>query len=195
MTTPFVDDLTPQQFAVAEFIDEFRGAHDGISPTYAEIAEGVGVCHRSNVRQKVLRLIAKGYIEAAAGVSRSFRTTRKWDLRKRRRFGMAANPLVMQVVLEHPDVFTGWNAERFDSLLSRRAFGGELTPDGVLHEARKLNENDLALDDCRELLEVDDAREVILKTLEQLKQQHRPRKRGRKSEIRNAKSEGNPKPK
>lgn len=181
---PLIDDLTTQQFEMAEFIAGYRERNDGLSPSYAEIAEALGICHRSNVREKLQRLIAKGYIEQAPGVPRSLKTTGKWELRRRREFGLAANPLVMQVVQEHPEEFHGWKPEQFDSLLSRRACGGELTEAGVLHEARKMNENETALNDCSALLEVDEAREVILQTLNELKERHTPGKRRRRRRAR-----------
>ena len=177
MTTPFVDDLTRQQYEIVQFVHDYRARNDGLSPSYDEIGEALGICHRSNVRQKLMRLIAKGYIDQKSGAPRSLRTTEKWELRRRQKFGAAANPIVMEVVLEHPDVFSGWKAEQFDRLLSRRAFGGELTAEGVLHEAKRMQQNDTALADCRALLEVDGARDEILKLIESLKEAHTPRKR------------------
>lgn len=189
MGLPFVDDLTPRQFEIAEFIANFRNERDGLSPSYAEIADAVGLSHRSNVRGQLQQLARKGYVEQSAGVQRSVKTTKKWELRRRRKFGMAANPLVMQVVLEHPEDFEGWKAEQFDSLLSRRAFGGELTAEGVLAEARRMTENESAVEELRALLEVEDARGEILELLAALKERHSPRRRkrenrGQRSEVR-----------
>lgn len=180
MATQFVDDLTPKQYEIADFIARYREERDGLAPSYDEIAEAVGICHRSNVRDKLLRLIDKGYVEQTPGLQRSLKTTKKWELRRKRKFGMAANPMVMEVVLEHPETFEGWKADQFDSLLSRRAFGGELTAEGVLAEARKMNENSEALELCRALLEVDGARNEILSTLSNLKERHTPGKKKRR---------------
>lgn len=50
-------------------------------------------------------------------------------------FDRRTNPLVTQVVEEHPDLFAGWNEADFDDLYSRFGEGGALTTDGVIETA------------------------------------------------------------
>jgi transcriptional regulator with XRE-family HTH domain len=52
-----------------------------------------------------------------------------------RTFDRQTNPLVTQVVEEHPELFVGWNEADFDDLYSRFGEGGALTADGVVETA------------------------------------------------------------
>lgn len=171
------DDLTEKQYRVAEFIQNFRAENDGMSPTFQEIADGLGLRDRVSAREFAERLIAKGYLERRQGRYRNLITTAKWRFRHNRRYAVEANPQVMEAVAANPAVFAGWTSQKFDRLLSRRALGGELTEEGVLAEAEKINEDERALAAVEGLLQVEPARRVLLDTIQGLLERHTPRRR------------------
>lgn len=61
-------------------------------------------------------------------------------------FDRLTNPLVAEVIAEHPVVFHNWTAADYRDLYSRMGTGGPLTRDGALELAHRLNSR-------RELLE------------------------------------------
>lgn len=176
------DDLTEKQYRVAEFLDEFRRENQGISPTFQEIADGLGLRDRVAARDFVERLISKGYVERRPGRYRNLVTTAKWQYRRDRKYAVEANPMVLTVVAEHPDVFKDWTPQKFDGLLSRRALGGELTVEGVLQEAEKINEDERLLQAVQGLLQVEPARQVLRETIQGLLERHTPRTRRKRNE-------------
>ncbi len=58
-----------------------------------------------------------------------------------RAFDRQTNPVVDDVIREHPELFEGWTAADFDELHSRMGAGGPLTEQGALEAARQMNRN------------------------------------------------------
>lgn len=56
-----------------------------------------------------------------------------------RLFDRQTNPLVDDVVREHPRLFDGWTANDFDELYSRFGHGGALTAEGTLDVVSAMN--------------------------------------------------------
>jgi transcriptional regulator with XRE-family HTH domain len=58
-----------------------------------------------------------------------------------RRFDARTNPIVRDVVDEHPELFIGWGEADFEELHSRFGHGGALTAEGTLEIARRMEHN------------------------------------------------------
>jgi transcriptional regulator with XRE-family HTH domain len=56
-----------------------------------------------------------------------------------RRFDRQTNPVVDDVIADHPRIFDGWSVDEFDELYSRFGTGGPLTADGALAAATAMN--------------------------------------------------------
>jgi transcriptional regulator with XRE-family HTH domain len=56
-----------------------------------------------------------------------------------RQFDRETNPLVAEVVEDHPGLFVGWTSADFDELHSRFGSGGALAHDGVVAAAEEMN--------------------------------------------------------
>lgn len=54
--------VTPPMLRVMRFLQRYADSHDGVSPTYAEIARGVGVRSCSNISSLLDRLEERGFI-------------------------------------------------------------------------------------------------------------------------------------
>jgi len=74
-----------------------------------------------------------------------------------RRFDIATNPVVREVVARHPDLFEGWSEMDFEELHSRFGEGGALTADGTLAVARRMNRNRQVHEKLALLLETNQA--------------------------------------
>jgi transcriptional regulator with XRE-family HTH domain len=79
-------------------------------------------------------------------------------LLRHRLFDRRTNPVVEEVVAEHPQVFHGWTEANFDELASRFGAGGALTRDGALAAARAMNRRRELLSKVTLLLETSEAR-------------------------------------
>lgn len=64
--------LTKKQLAVLDFIQDFT-EETGVSPSYREIMNGLGLSSVSAVAEHVENLVAKGALEKAPGEARSLR--------------------------------------------------------------------------------------------------------------------------
>ena len=58
-----------------------------------------------------------------------------------RRFDRQTNPVVADMVEEHPELFVGWTEGDFDELHSRVGTGGALTAEGTAAAALQMNRN------------------------------------------------------
>jgi transcriptional regulator with XRE-family HTH domain len=58
----------------------------------------------------------------------------------RRAFDCQTNPVVDEVIAEHPALFADWTAADFDELYSHFGVGGALSAEGALATARRMNE-------------------------------------------------------
>ncbi len=58
-----------------------------------------------------------------------------------RLFDRQTNPVVQQVVENHPAMFVGWTESDFDELYSRFGIGGQLTEEGVVEVVRTMERN------------------------------------------------------
>ncbi|TWU30202.1 helix-turn-helix domain-containing protein [Bythopirellula polymerisocia] len=54
-------------------------------------------------------------------------------------FDRATNPLVAEVIDNHPEMFDDWHSADYEELFSRMAVGGELTEEGTLAAAIAMN--------------------------------------------------------
>lgn len=61
------------------------------------------------------------------------------SLLNRRAFDEATNPLVREVVHDHPHWFRGWSTAHFDQLVSQFGAGGPLTREGVEAAVERIN--------------------------------------------------------
>lgn len=68
-------------------------------------------------------------------------------------FDRATNPMVDIVRREHPELFEGWREQDFAELYSRVGQGGELTREGALAAAARMNDRRRVIDQARVLLE------------------------------------------
>jgi transcriptional regulator with XRE-family HTH domain len=58
-----------------------------------------------------------------------------------RHFDRQTNPVVAEVVQQHPELFAGWTEGDFDELHSRVGTGGPLTAEGTTAAAIEMNRN------------------------------------------------------
>lgn len=72
-------------------------------------------------------------------------------------FDAATNPAICGAVQACPELFRDWSPRDFGELSSRVGAGGPLTPEGVVEEARRMNDNRETLDRARLILESDQA--------------------------------------
>lgn len=63
--------LTPAQHNCLLFISGYLKASGGVSPSFEEIREALGLASRSSVTHLVNKLEERGYIKRAEGASRS----------------------------------------------------------------------------------------------------------------------------
>lgn len=68
-------------------------------------------------------------------------------------FDLATNPMVRQLQQSHPELVAGWSTEDFAQLASHFGVGGELTEQGAVEEARRMNANREVLSQARVILE------------------------------------------
>lgn len=54
-------------------------------------------------------------------------------------FDAATNPAVERIKATHPDLFANWSADDYAELASRFGIGGQLTEQGTIDAARKMN--------------------------------------------------------
>lgn len=71
--------MTPRQLQLLDFI-RVR-LENGVNPSYAEIAQGLGFANRSSAHQIVARLIEAGYLRRGPGHARSLELVERKDLR------------------------------------------------------------------------------------------------------------------
>ncbi len=82
-------------------------------------------------------------------------------------FDRQTNPVVAEVVEEHPDLFADWTAAEFDELHSRQGTGGPLTAEGALAVAQQMNRNRQLHEKLALLLETGES-ELVGQVLEAL---------------------------
>jgi transcriptional regulator with XRE-family HTH domain len=89
--------------------------------------------HRPHART-IYRLAAGLGVEADEFFQDPSLLMHKW-------FDRQTNPLVDQVVDEHPQLFHGWTESDFTELYSRFGAGGALTVDGVIKTSKSMAQN------------------------------------------------------
>ena len=62
--------LTKKQTLILDFITDFLNEH-GYSPSYREIASGLGISSVSSIAEHVENLVAKGVLRKSSGAARS----------------------------------------------------------------------------------------------------------------------------
>lgn len=68
-------------------------------------------------------------------------------------FDRATNTAIRHVHEESPELFAGWERDDWDGLYSTFGVGGELSPDGVRHEAERINRQREIVDRLRIVLD------------------------------------------
>jgi len=68
-------------------------------------------------------------------------------------FDQATNPLVAEVMENHPESFSGWTEADYEELNSRFGTGGPLTAEGALAAVEAMNRNRKTLEQLAVLLE------------------------------------------
>ena len=84
-----------------------------------------------------------------------------------RRFDRQTNPVVAEVVEDHPALFADWSEADFGELHSRQGTGGPLTSEGTLALVRQMNRNRQLHEKLAVLLETSQA-ELISSVVEAL---------------------------
>jgi len=84
-----------------------------------------------------------------------------------RHFDRETNPVVAEVVADHPELVRGWAAEDFDQLYGRFGVGGALNHDGALEAIRCINQKRAVIEKVDLLLETDEA-ELLTTLVEEL---------------------------
>jgi len=95
--------LTKRQKQVLDFISRFR-AENGYSPSYQEIADGLGLSSLATVHKHIAALEAKQYLKRSFNRSRSIDLTAKYyqEERRRRRAGSFEIPLAGRIAAGLP---------------------------------------------------------------------------------------------
>lgn len=78
-----------------------------------------------------------------------------------RLFDRQTNPIVDEIVSQHPVHFDGWTEQDFDELYSRVGTGGALTAEGVLAAAEAMNRKREVMEKVALLLESGDAELLV----------------------------------
>lgn len=65
--TSFLDDLTPQQLCVLDWVAQYVNLHDGSVPTYQQIANAIGYSKRSTAQHHMKALRRLGYVRWIPG--------------------------------------------------------------------------------------------------------------------------------
>lgn len=63
--------LTQHELDIWRFIAAYKQAHDGRSPSYAEIGEAVGISSKDHVRRDLKKLAKKGFLRLVRGMARA----------------------------------------------------------------------------------------------------------------------------
>ena len=63
--------LTSQQAALLSYIERYHAEHEGVSPSYEEMAEALGLASKSGVHRILTALKSKGRIRSLYGRARS----------------------------------------------------------------------------------------------------------------------------
>lgn len=68
--------LTSQQAKVLRFIDSYVRANEGVSPTYDEIKDHLGIASKSGVNRIVTALKVRGFLRHGQNLSRNLEVLR-----------------------------------------------------------------------------------------------------------------------
>lgn len=68
--------LTPRQNQLLKFIAAYARAHSGVTPTYQEMADGMGVQSKSVVGGLVEGLVERGFLKRGRGDARNLEIVR-----------------------------------------------------------------------------------------------------------------------
>jgi transcriptional regulator with XRE-family HTH domain len=116
-------------------------ARDGL--TFDEVVQATGLDERTlrglvrgtnKPHARTLHKLATGW---GISIDELFRRP---TVSTQRSFDQATNPLIENVVDEHPDLFEAWTEAEFDELYSRFGTGGPLNEPGVLAAAEAMND-------------------------------------------------------
>ncbi len=128
--------------------------------TLLEVVEATGLDHRTirNIVEGVSRPHARTLHKLAEGFGVSTDELFKDPYQAGQAlFDRATNPIVADVIGEHPDLFASWTQTDFDELYSRMAVGGELTKEGTLASAKEMNTRQELMYQVAVILESDKA--------------------------------------
>ena len=160
-------ELTERQEEFCRFVDDYQQMHDGLSPSFEEIAHGMDLKDRCSARQHFHLIEKKGYVTQQPGQTRSIRLTEKWRRYLNQKINALTNPMVEEVAAAYPELFAGWTAAQWEELRSIRGVGGEMTTQTVIEEARKITENREVVQQFQELLMCESTRQPTIEWLRQ----------------------------
>ena len=69
--------MTRTRDRILAYIIEYKAAHDGVSPTFDEIAEAVGVNSKSVISHHIGILVETGYLRRVIGSPRSLEVVKR----------------------------------------------------------------------------------------------------------------------
>jgi SOS-response transcriptional repressor LexA len=69
--------MTRTRERILAYIIEYKAAHDGVSPTYDEIMQGVGVNSKSVISHHIGILVETGYLRRVIGSPRSLEVVKR----------------------------------------------------------------------------------------------------------------------
>lgn len=69
--------MTRTRDRILHFVIEYKTAHDGVSPTFDEIAEAVGVNSKSVISHHISILVETGYLRRVIGSPRSLEVIKR----------------------------------------------------------------------------------------------------------------------
>ena len=55
--------LTPQQSRLLAFITRYQRENDGVSPSFAEMCDGIGITSKSGIHRLLVSLETRGFVE------------------------------------------------------------------------------------------------------------------------------------
>ena len=128
--------------------------------TFAEVVE------RTGVDERTIRAILAGKHKPQARTLHKLATGLQVEadeffqdpsLLAYRAFDRATNPLVDEIVENHPQLFAGWSQGDFDELYSRVGAGGALTAEGTREAVEQMNRKHDLLRKVALLLETGEA--------------------------------------
>jgi len=154
--------LTTRREEFARHICQHNELH-GVSPSLRELADHFGYRTPATAQLNVNWLIEQGYFERLA--DRWVVPTEKWERYCNHKTNQWCNPHINEVVEERPELFDEFSDDDWRRLRSSRGMGGELTPEGIIDYAARINEDRELRQSFNELLLIEVARADLMRSV------------------------------